>query len=150
MQRGTTFEKELRKIFDDMDCFEEGGMKYVGRAFYGKLDDELILKAQYVTQQVMDHYSALKLEIIKRNDGVVDTNTIRFSEFWGNKPTDNPNFRNGVHPYIWKDGDNIDWYVYHPTPQDMKELRDTVEDFVSVYHEFDIDMNYGMGGMQGM
>ncbi len=148
--KGTTFENELRRIFDDMECFEEGSMKYVGRAFYGKIDDELRLKAEYITMQVMDHYSALRLEIIKRNDGVIDRNTIRFSEFWGSKPTTNPNFKDGVHPHLWKDGDNLNWYVYTPTGQDMIQLRDAVADFVSVYQDFNMDMNEGMGGMGGM
>lgn len=148
--KGTTFENELRRIFDEMGCFEQDGVKYVGRAVYGKIDDELILKAQYITQDVMSHYSALKLEVIKRNEGVVDTNIIRFSELWGNKLTTNPNFREGVTPHLWKDGDKLDWYVYTPTGHDIWQLREEVADYVSVYQGFNMDMNYGMDGMQGI
>lgn len=99
--KGTTFENELRRIFDDMECFEEGSMKYVGRAFYGKIDDELRLKAQYISRDISNHYSALKLEVIKRNEGVVDSNVIRFEELWGKKHTTNPNFKEGVSPHLW-------------------------------------------------
>ena len=142
--KGTTFENELRRIFDDMECFEEGSMKYVGRAFYGKIDDELRLKAQYISRDISNHYSDLKLEVIKRNEGVVDSNVIRFEELWGKKHTTNPNFKEGVSPHLWHSEDKLDWYVYHPTTQDMKELRDSVEDYVSVYQDFEQEMDEGM------
>ncbi len=150
MQNSTTFENELRRIFDDMDCFEQDGVRYVGRAFYGKIDDDLILKAQYVSERVVDSYSAMKLEVLKRDEGVVDSNTIYLSEIWGSKPTDNPNFKNGVNPHLVKDGDKLNWCVYTPTGHDMSRLRDAVADYVSVYQGFNMDMNYGMDGMQGM
>lgn len=148
MQSSTTFENELRRIFDDMDCFEQDGLKYVGRAFYGKIDDDLILKAEYVSLRVLDCYSALKLEVLNRDEGVLDSNIIHFSEIWGRKPTDNPNYKNGVHPRLEKDGDKLNWCIYTPTGHDMWQLREVVADYVSVYQGFNMDV--GMGGMQGM
>ena len=142
--KGTTFENELRKIFDDID--ELTDKKYIGRAFYGKIDGNLRLKAQYITLGYAGNYSALKTEVIRRDEGVVDTTIIRFGDLWGNKQTTNPNFREGVIPHLWTSGQELDWYVYTPTPADMQMLSDEIEDFIAVYQ----DLEQGMGGMNGM
>lgn len=139
--KGTTFENELKRIFDDMESLTD--KKYIGRAFYGKIDKELRLKAQYVTMGYADHYSALKLEVLKKNEGVVDTNIIRFDDLWSNRTA-----TGGSH-YIWIYNREIDWYGYQPNKQDMRQLADAVEDYVSVYQDLDIepDFDIGMGGM---
>ncbi len=144
--KGTTFENELRRIFDDMDSVTD--KKYVGRAFYGKIDKDLRLKAQYITLGYADHYSALKLEVLKRNERVLDTNIIRFDELWHKQTA-----IGGSH-YIWIYNGEIDWYGYQPSKQDMQEITNAVKDYVSVYQDLDMDMepdfDIGMGGMKGM
>lgn len=142
--KGTTFENELRRIFDDMESLTD--KKYVGRAFYGKIDNELRLKAQYITLGYADHYSALKLEVLKKNEGVIDTNIIRFDDLWRNR------IAVGGSHYIWVYNREIDWYGYQPTKQDMQKVSNSIEDYVSVYQDLDMepDFDIGIGGMQGM
>ncbi len=133
MKDTTTFINELKRIFDDVDCLTD--KKYVGRSFYGTIDKDLRLKATICELGVYEHYSALKAEILRRDEGVIDRNIITFRDVWGDKPTTNPNFRNGISPYLWKDGGELGWYVYHPTEADMKMLSNAIEDLVSVYQE---------------
>ena len=131
--QGTTLVNELKRIFDDMDCFAD--KKYFGRTFYGVIDKDLRLKATFNELGHYQHYSALKAEIIRRDEGVVDSNLIRFHDIWGNKPAANPNFKDGVSPHLWQDGTELRWYVYRPTTEDMKMLSSEIENFVAIYQE---------------
>ena len=38
-------------------------------------------------------------------------------------------------PYIWKDGNNVDWYGYKPTDNDYSALSETVDDYLSCFAE---------------
>lgn len=45
----TTFENELHKIFDEVTNLYN--KKYVGRAFYAKIDNDLNFKAEYISTE---------------------------------------------------------------------------------------------------
>jgi len=47
----------------------------------------------------------------------------------------NPNFREGITPYIWKDGNQTQWYVYKPTPRDMELLSEQISDYAEFFME---------------
>ena len=47
MGRVTTFENELRNIFDGMDILTN--KKYVGRAFYASIDKNIKFKAEIIS-----------------------------------------------------------------------------------------------------
>ena len=65
----------------------------------------------------------------------VDNLLLRFSDLFGKKMVNNPNFRNGVEPHIWDDYGKADWYVYHPTRQDYEVLSDAVSDYLEVFQD---------------
>jgi hypothetical protein len=90
---------------------------------------------EFVTQGTADHYEAIKATIINKNDGPVDSLTLRFSDLLGKKMVSNPNFRNGITPYIWKDGDRIGWYVYQPTKADYGQISEALNDYIGVFHD---------------
>ena len=108
----TTFQNELNKIFGNDSVFDN--TRFVGRACYGSLGADLKASAQFVSLHISNQYDALKINIINRTEGAIDSVTIRFKELWGNKYTNNPNFREGVSPHLWLDGDKLEWYVYTP------------------------------------
>ena len=60
---------------------------------------------------------------------------LNLSDILGKKQTGNPNFRNGINPYIWDDYGKADWYVYHPNSQDYQQLTDAVSDYLEVFQE---------------
>ncbi|MPM05385.1 hypothetical protein SDC9_51675 [bioreactor metagenome] len=127
------FEQELRRLFgNDANITDK---RFVGRAFFGKLTDNLRVRVEFVTLGTADHYEAIKATVINRNDGPVDALTLRFSDLLGKKMVSNPNFRDGIAPYIWKYGDKIEWYVYKPTKADYDQISGALNDYFNVFRE---------------
>lgn len=141
----TTFQNELNKIFGNDSVFDN--TRFVGRACYGSLGADLKASAQFVSLHISNQYDALKINIINRTEGAIDSVTIRFKELWGNKYTNNPNFREGVSPHLWLDGDKLEWYVYTPTNTDFEELREAVSEYTELFREQTMEQQKG-GDMQ--
>ncbi|MBQ9347586.1 MAG: hypothetical protein IJT94_09655 [Oscillibacter sp.] len=129
------FEQELRRLFGDGQVID--APSFVGRACLGTLGNHLRVRAEFVTTGVHDHYTALRVKIINpKADGEIDSLLLRFREIWGRKPVPgNPNFPNGVEPYIWVDRGEAKWYAYTPTRNDMDLLRQQVHGFLEVYRD---------------
>lgn len=125
----TTFEKELRKLFDHDALFDDA--KFVGRNCYGRLDGDLRVRAQFISLNIQSQFNALKISLINRKEGVVDTAVLRFDEVWGN----NANFREGISPHLWQDGNELCWYVYQPTPADFEKLSEQVDGYLEVFRD---------------
>jgi hypothetical protein len=132
------FEQELRNLFGNDAAISD--KRFVGRAFFGKLTGSLRVRVEFVTMGVADHYDAIKATIINRNDGPVDSVTLRFSDLLGKKTVSNPNFKYGVTPYIWKYGEEIDWYVYKPNKADYDRISEAINDYLDVYREPKLEM----------
>lgn len=127
----TFFEQELRGIVGD--AYPDA--TFVGRACYVRLSDMNRAKLQFISTNIAGHYDALRLTILNRNEGQVDALTLRFSDLLGKKQVSNPNFRDGVEPYIWDDHGKASWYVYHPNSRDYQKLTDAVTDYLEVFQE---------------
>lgn len=143
----TTFENELRKIFDNMDNLRD--VKYVGRACYASIGKELKLKTEFVNISMSStHYDAVRCRVINRTDGEVDVNTIRLKDLWGiKKIPNNPSFsRDGVSPHMWICDNELEWYAYQPTKEDFAELSDSIKEYTEVFQEQSEEQ--GMDGIQ--
>ena len=127
------FEKELRKIIGS--AYPDA--KYVGRAAYVDLGEGNRAKFEFVTLGFADHYAALRGKIINLCDGEIDVNVMRFSDIFGKKQTINPNFCDGIVPYIWSDHGKSEWYVYKPTQADYALLTKNISEYVSIFQEAD-------------
>jgi hypothetical protein len=132
------FEQEPRRLFGKDAAISD--KKFVGRAFFGKLSDSLRVRIEFVTLGIADHYEAIKATVINRNDGPVDALTLRFSDLFGKKMVSNPNFRDGIVPYIWRYGDKTEWYVYKPSKADYDQISEAVNDYLDVYREPELEM----------
>lgn len=142
------FEQELRRLFGNDTAISD--KRFVGRAFFGRLTDNLRVRVDFVTMGTADHYEALKATVINRNDGQVDALTLRFSDLLGRKAVSNPNFREGISPYIWKYGDKIEWYVYTPTKADYNQISEAINDYLDVYREPRLEQEQSGQTMQGI
>lgn len=139
----TFFEKEMRKLFrQGLDLPDTA---FVGRVCYGKLNEDVRVRMEFVTERIADQYSALKVTLLNRKEGPVDSLLLRFADVWGEKPVANPNFREGIFPHIWKDGNDFSWYVYQPTAVDYKTLADAVGSYTSMFQGE--DLSQGMDSM---
>ena len=125
------FEQELRRLVKACDGITNP--TFAGRAAYADLGGDNRAKLQFVTTGYADHYSSLKATVFNRVDGEVDTLLFRFDDVWGKKQVSNPNFRDGVIPYIWTYSGKSEWYAYRPTDADMKQLAASVSAYLDVF-----------------
>lgn len=132
------FEQELRKILSQNAAFTDA--TYVGRACFVKLGDSNRARIEFVTCGTANHYEAVKATVLNKNDGSVDTLTLRFSDLLGKKAVGNPNFRDGIVPYIWRYEGKTDWYVYKPTKADYKQVAEALNDYIGIFREPAQDM----------
>ena len=84
------FESELRKIMGNSSVLKD--QKYVGRICYGTISKDLRARVEFVTLGICDHYAGLKISIINRKEGVVDSMLLRFTDVLGKQKTNNPDF----------------------------------------------------------
>ena len=124
------FTDELMKCTEGFE-----GRKCIGNAMYIPLGENNRLKLFFTTLGYADHYEGVSISAVDKNNGVIDRNTIKFADVWGRKQVSNPNFRESIIPYIWKDGNQAQWYVYHPTPRDMEQLSDQISDYAELFME---------------
>jgi hypothetical protein len=131
------FEQELRKIMECNHVLYD--VRFAGRACMGRLSDSVNAKLQFVTIGYAEHYTAIKATVINRNEGAIDSNTLHFIDILGKKSIDNPNFRNGIVPYIWEYNGKAEWYVYQPSQTDYKAIAGALNDYLSVFQEPDLN-----------
>lgn len=115
------FEQELRKLFADGSIIESP--QFVGRACLGTLGGDLRVRAQFVTGIVANQYNALKIVVLNRTDGPVDTMVLKLKDLLGTKAA----------PRIWDDSGNAQWYGYRPTIADYETIRQAADDYLSVF-----------------
>ena len=127
------FVRELQKMFDQESSLAE--VQYIGRACYGKLNNNIRAKIEFVTCGVLDHYEGIRITLINKNDGEIDRNTLLFKDVLGHKQVSNPNFKNGIVPYLWNYGGTAEWYVYKPTGEDYRKLTETVNAYIGLFQE---------------
>ena len=131
MGRVTTFERELKIIFDKVNNLEN--KKYVGRAFYASIDNNTKFKAEFISTNSYEHFDALRIKILHKEEGTLDANTIKLKEIWGMKPVANGNFPNGVSPHMWIDRGQLEWYAYAPTMFDYGKVIDKIVNYIDVF-----------------
>ena len=99
----TFFEEELKRIMAESAILKD--QRYVGRICYGTIGEDLRARIEFVTLGISNQYAGLKASIFNRKEGVVDSVLLRFMDVWGKQKVGNPNFREGVEPHIWADGE---------------------------------------------
>ena len=136
----TFFEKELHRLFDDSERISDDTV-FAGKTMITKIGEDLRAKVQFVNTKISGQYDALRLTIINRHEGTVDSETFKFSDIIGMK--------GDREPHIGEDGQRVDWYIYHPTASDYNFITDVVEDYISMYADQDycFDSGMEMGGM---
>ena len=129
----TFFEQELQKLFGKGTGLSD--VRIVGNAYYGRLSGDIRVKIHFTNTFSSDNYDALKVVLINRREGPIDSMALHFSDLWGIRMVNNPNFRDGVCPHIWKDGGDVKWYIYKPTEADYRQLSGAVSDYLDVFRE---------------
>ncbi len=126
------FEQELRRLFGDGMVIPSP--RFAGQACIGTLGNGLKVRAQFVTTTFAEQYDALKITVLNRQDGPVDTLSLKLRDIWGKKTVpDNPRFKNGVSPHIWVYDGKAKWYAYQPTQMDRTQLLEAVRQYLEPF-----------------
>ena len=131
------FTSELKKIADL--CEFVGEPKYVGRACVFRLSDDVTGKMEFMTEGIADHYSALKLTLFNRKEGVIDTQRIKFEDVIGNIHVGGDIRK----PHIWIDR-NPEWYGFKPTDAHYNALAQAADDYLEMFAEPQMGEDIGM------
>ena len=128
------FERELGRVFGDGQVIRNP--TYSGRSCFGTLGKDLRVRARFITTGYADHYDSLKITVLNRTDGPVDTLVLKLKDLLGKKPVPgNPNFRSGVTPHIWEDYGKFEWYAYRPTEADYETIRQAAKQYLDVFRD---------------
>jgi len=128
------FEQELWHLFGDGKIFDNPACS--GQACLGTLGKDLRVRVQFVSTHISGDYDALKLTVLNRTDGPVDTLVLKLKDLLGKKPVPgNPNFRSGVTPHIWEDYGKFEWYAYRPTEADYETIRQAAKQYLDVFRD---------------
>jgi len=132
------FEQELRALAAESDLLDDA--RYIGRACYARISDNIRAKLQFITMGHADRYEALKITLINNREGEIDSNIVRFRDIWGPKAVGNPNFREGLYPHIWTSYGKSEWYIYQPKIVDYEKLAYSLDEYLEMFSE---DMEHG-------
>ena len=133
MSNTNFYETELQKMIHGNPFIQSYTL--VGRAVLGKLDDDLRVKISLVTTGIAEHYDALKIRIINRTAGDVDTQIVKFKELLG-KGLAIDNY-----------GDGPSWGLRQPTQSDYIKLNQFLYCYLSFYApEQEPEETQGMSG----
>ena len=128
------FEQELGRLFGDGQVIRNP--TYSGRSCFGTLGKDLRVRARFITTGYADHYDSLKITVLNRTDGPVDSLVLKLKDLLGKKSVPgNPNFREGVSPHIWDNYGKQEWYAYHPTAADYEVIRQAAKQYLDVFRD---------------
>lgn len=130
------YEKQLKRMFPDFDT-QSGDTIFAGKAMLSIISDDLRAKVEFITTRVAGQYEGLRLSIINKHDGVIDSQAFMFHEIVGLKGP-----KKDQKPHVWDDNGKPDWFVYEPTTEELEQIGSKVEDYVFMYadHELGIQM----------
>lgn len=130
------YEKQLKRMFPDFDT-QSGDTIFAGKAMLSIINDDLRAKVEFITTRVAGQYEGLRLSIINKHDGVIDSQAFMFHEIVGLKGP-----KKDQKPHVWDDNGKPDWFVYEPTTEELEQIGSKVEDYVLMYadHELGIQM----------
>ena len=131
------FEGELRQMFGNAESIRDA--KFVGRTMLGKLGDDLLVKAQFISTHVSKQYDAIQVSILNRTDGVVDKETMLFGDIIGQK---NTGITGRVNPYMWEESVGKAYWYTPVTISEKAQISDTVLDYVEMFQENNLTMQF--------
>ena len=136
------YERQLKKMFNDL---ETDGIDtvFAGKAMLTKISDDLRAKVEFVTGRMASQYEGVKLSIINKNEGLIDSQTFMFHEIIGLKGA-----ARDRKPHIWDDNGKAAWFGYEPTPSEFENIASKVESYIYMYA--DLEMDYGGHRMEVM
>lgn len=123
------FEQELRKVCALSEYIEHP--KFVGRACLFRLTDETIGKLEFITQKISGQFNALRVSVISRTEGQIDSQVINLTELLGKKQ----HYGSMVEPHIWSDNGRPRWFGFTPNGYDYTAMAESADDYLSCFSD---------------
>lgn len=132
------YERQLKRMFSDIGS-QSADTVYAGKAMLSKISDDLRAKVEFVTGRMASQYEGLKLSIIHKNEGIIDSQSFMFHEIIGLKGVARDH-----RPHVWDDNGKAAWFGYEPTTAELETIGSKVEDYISMYADFELTEGNGM------
>ena len=129
------YEQQLKSMFPELDT-KSGDTVFAGKAMLSVISDDLRAKVEFVTGRVAGQYEGLRLSIINKNEGVIDSQSFMFHEIIGMKGS-----ARDRKPHVWDDNGNANWFGYVPTTSELTKIGSKVEDYIWMYADQDLGMH---------
>ena len=126
------YEQQLKSMFPELDT-KSGDTVFAGKAMLSVISDDLRAKVEFITTRVAGQYEGLRLSIINKHDGVIDSQAFMFHEIIGLKGP-----KKDQKPHVWDDNGKPDWFVYEPTDAELESIGSKVEEYVWLYADHDL------------
>lgn len=127
------FESELRKIVKNCDNIHSP--KYIGKACTFRMGGGLTGKIEISTGIMADHYDRLKIKVMNRSEGVIDSQVVTFEDILGRKQAD---YGDKISPHIFGYSSNeYSWYGMSLNTKDYTAIAETVNGYLDSFIEQD-------------
>ena len=123
------FTDELKKITDRSEYIQKP--KCVGQSCVFRLSDDVTGKLEFFYGIYANHYYAMRMSLFNKREGPIDVQIMDHGDIIGKKNI----FGNIQSPYIWKNGNDVNWYGYKPTDSDYSAMTQTIDDYLSCFAE---------------
>lgn len=140
------YRTELKKIMEGSTVLTD--QKYIGQTCYGTICGNLRARVEFMKSSRNDDYVGIKVSIIDRQEGMIDSVSLRFLDVWGKQRTNDPNFKGGIVPCIHNDSVTGDWSVFRPADADYHKIAGEVEDYLSLFQNMAVEQIGQKSGMQ--
>ena len=137
------YERQLKRMFSDIGS-QSVDTVFAGKAMLSKISDDLRAKVEFVTGRMASQYEGLKLSIIHKNEGIIDSQSFMFHEIIGLKGASRDR-----KPHVWDDNGKAAWFGYEPTTTELETIGAKVEEYIGMYADLELTEGNGMrmGGM---
>lgn len=105
-------------------------VQQIDTTLYIFLDDDRRVTVSFYNTHSVDNYNAIKLSLISKTKGNLDTKITKFSSIF--KEAKDLTHPNKISKHIWHDGQNYSWYG-KPTKEDIEGIVSTVKSYVVVW-----------------
>ena len=129
------YEQQLKNMFPELDT-KSGDTVFAGKAMLSVISDDLRAKVEFVTGRIAGQYEGLRLSIINKNEGVIDSQSFMFHEIIGMKGS-----ARDRKPLVWDDNGNANLFGYVPTTSELTKIGSKVEDYIWMYADQDLGMH---------
>jgi hypothetical protein len=112
------FETELKKMTAKVTLMKNP--RLVGRACIARLTDKTTVKTEFATDRVANHYPTIRITVLNRTEGKIDSLTVKFEDLWGK--------HDGL--YVWTAYNDPKWYGYRPTAADYTKTAKAISEYL--------------------